>query len=214
MEESNKDRAFATLISNLKKFNRQIGWSQDHPLIQTYVSRMEDPVREYHGWGHLTHLLDEFLDFDSNNEQQLLLIRAAILFHDIVYVPGASDNEEKSALFAAEFYPKGSQKQIQSLIMATCHTFPFEKYGDDRDIICDLDLSILGAPKDKFFEYRLKVAQEYKGVYSPEEFDRGTREFFRKLFDQTTRDYIFRTEHFRDLYENTARENIKSILGL
>lgn len=54
---------------------------------------------EYHNWTHIADML-RILDSDFKpylNDENYKLLRDAILFHDIIYVPGATDNEEKSA---------------------------------------------------------------------------------------------------------------------
>jgi len=212
--QENEQRVIEALISNLRSTRRGALWTRENILIQEYTAHMNDPVRKYHTWNHLAHMLDELDEFGAHNTQQALRLRASILFHDIVCVPGSPDDEEQSVEYAGKFYSGTNLSEVADLIMATKHIFPFEKYGDDRDLICDLDLTILGAPRDEFLEYRLKVSQEYKDYCTPEEFDSGTVEFFRKLHDQATRDYIFRTEYFRNKYEEKARENIKSMLGM
>lgn len=53
----------------------------------------------YHNWAHITEMLRNLDTHFKNylNEENYNLLRDAIIFHDIIYVPGAVDNEEKSA---------------------------------------------------------------------------------------------------------------------
>ncbi|WP_431271025.1 HD domain-containing protein [Dankookia sp. P2] len=65
------------------------------------LRRMTAPWRDYHGLQHLTVLWARHLRFGRAGPMQrpqvARLIAAAILFHDAVLVPGAEDNEARSA---------------------------------------------------------------------------------------------------------------------
>ena len=68
--------------------------------IDGIVERWREPHRYYHTLDHLRELAEEF-DNIGDNEQRMVLLCAAV-FHDIVYVPGATDNEERSVEVLAE----------------------------------------------------------------------------------------------------------------
>ena len=65
------------------------------------LRRMAAPWRGYHGLQHLTVLWARHLRFGRTGPmrrpQVARLIAAAILFHDAILVPGAEDNEARSA---------------------------------------------------------------------------------------------------------------------
>ena len=52
----------------------------------------------YHNWTHISRMLMNAHNFkESLDEDSWYKLEQAIKFHDIIYVPGAADNEEKSA---------------------------------------------------------------------------------------------------------------------
>lgn len=64
--------------------------------VVTDVKALYDERTHYHNWNHILYGLRfarsiQDIEFEWNIEQQL-----AWLFHDVVYVPGATDNEENS----------------------------------------------------------------------------------------------------------------------
>jgi predicted metal-dependent HD superfamily phosphohydrolase len=188
-------------------------WVPEHPLIIEYAKAMDEPHRVYHGWSHIAEMLNHTYEIPPGIIQDPIRLRAAILFHDVVCIPQGKDNEGESALFATKFYRCHTMALISNLIIATAHEFPFKTYGDDRDVICDIDLATLGAEKDRFDLYRFNIAKEYHGFCTPESFDVGTLTFFKKLHDQALRDSIYRTDFFRNRYELLARDNIKRVLA-
>lgn len=64
------------------------------------VLRWQERHRYYHTLEHLADLADEFSGI--SNEEQFMILLCAAVFHDIVYVPGATDNEERSVDVLAE----------------------------------------------------------------------------------------------------------------
>ena len=79
----------------------------------------------------------------------------------------------------------------------------------DQQLIVDIDLSILGAPLERFFEYERQVRQEYSWV--DEAIFRSVRS--RILQEFLARPSIYSTMIFRDRLERPARENLKRSIG-
>jgi predicted metal-dependent HD superfamily phosphohydrolase len=213
IQKTAQDFVLDELLTNLKHIARHRVWTiKDLPVVE-YIQAMNQPYRKYHGWTHIRDMLKESLTLPSGLVKDPLRLRGAILFHDVVCVPCASSNELESTVFASRFYQGQNISQIQLLIMATVHTFPFVKFGDDRDVLCDLDLTILGAEKERFAQYRLEIREECRGYCTDDEFDARTFAFFKELQGQADRDFLYRTPFFRDRYEDHTRQNIKMILA-
>ena len=69
------------------------------PLLSEY----RDPKRYYHNLQHIEEML-EWIHMEPHLEPWALhCLELAVIFHDIVYVPGAKDNEEKSAEYFRAF---------------------------------------------------------------------------------------------------------------
>lgn len=66
--------------------------------IETY----SEPHRSYHAGDHIEACLSEF-DRIRDEGESPDSVECALLLHDVVYGPLASDNEEKSSRWAMEF---------------------------------------------------------------------------------------------------------------
>ncbi len=136
-------------------------------------------------------------------------VEMAIWFHDAVYNPKASDNEEKSVAFANRSFAGATiltefAERVGQLIMATkTHE---ANSGSDAALLTDIDLSILGQPEKRFDEYESQIRQEYAWV--PEPVYRVERAKILRKF--LARKRVFATEWFQKKYEDAARQNLQS----
>lgn len=122
--------------------------------------------RPYHNFHHIEKMLADLdsrpgLRLDPLSKKHLQI---AIIFHDVIYDPRATDNEEKSVEFmrnAALIHPaQNDTKKISELIMATKH----HRYGEDAlcDTIIDLDLAVLRQNFMGLVEYEHAIFKEYQ----------------------------------------------------
>src|SRR5258708_993268 len=178
------------------------------PLLAGLLKAYGDPRRAYHNLDHLTHLfseLDAVALWDS-------AVEWAAWYHDVVYEPGARDNEKRSAEVACEaLNVLGLTSQFASrvaqLIEATCR---HEARDDDipLNLFLDADMAILGAAPGRYEKYRPEIRQEYRHIPGPL-YQHGRRAF---LKDILTRPHLFLTDHFRERYERQARTNLRDEL--
>ena len=78
---------------------------------------------------------------------------------------------------------------------------------DDERLLVDIDLSILGAPEDRFTEYERQIRQEY--AFVPKWlFRRKRREILKGFLDRPA---IYSTPHFHDRLEARARDNLRRV---
>ena len=94
-------------------------------------------------------------------------MECALWFHDAIYEPMSSSNEERSAAWAVEFFQgvgvrKEGAERIQSHIMATRHVGLAE--DNDGRLVVDIDLAILGPDAARYVEFERDVRREYKWV--------------------------------------------------
>lgn len=177
------------------------------------LAAWSEPHRRYHTLQHLgeclAHLKAARAEAARPEEVEL-----ALWFHDAIYAIGRNDNEQRSADWAREALlsggaPADMASRVHSLVMATRHGVqaPSPADGDDaRDtaLLLDIDLSILGAPPQRFDEYEQQIAQEYAAV--PEAVRRPRRKAILEGF--LRRERIYATPHFHALCEAQARENL------
>lgn len=174
-----------------------------HRLVEAYGQ----PHRAYHSLAHVLDCLAEFSGHSTMAEHPAEL-ETAIWFHDVVYDPRRSDNEARSADWAAGVLQeyairRKSIRRVCRLILATRH--PARAESMDEKLILDVDLSILGRSPDEFQTYERGVSREYAWV--PEAaYHRARAELLRAFLD---RDSIYETDVFRGKYEAQARANLE-----
>jgi predicted metal-dependent HD superfamily phosphohydrolase len=170
-----------------------------------------EPGRVYHTVEHIRDCLGQF-DLARESAPGPDEVEAALWFHDAVYVPGASDNEDQSALLAeaaltTHGVPREVAGRIAGLVRATRHlTIPSDP---DAQLTCDIDLSILGRGSDIFDQFERRIRQEYEWV--PEPVYRTSRSEILEGF--LRRPSIYQTAYFRNRYEAAARANLERLIA-
>ena len=181
------------------------------PHVDALLRGWREPHRAYHGPDHLRDCLTQ-LDGSPATGRLRDLAEAALWYHDVVYRPGAADNEARSAELARSALVQGgaaeaTAEEIARLVRLTDHAKPpCDPVGE---LVCDVDLSILGRPAEEFDEYERRTREEYRHV--PEPLYRTGRARVLETF--LSRDPLFRTPHFRGRFEATARHNLRRSLA-
>jgi len=191
------------------KLWREIGAKDDGLTVyQQLVTVYSEPHRHYHNLQHIADCLNEF---DSARElaRQPLAVESAIWFHDAIYNTRASDNEEKSAELAKRRLSEAGRSNelsdaVAALVMATKSHDP--SLHPDAPLMIDIDLSILGQPEQRFWEYETQIRGEYDWV--PEAIFATKRAEILERF--LARERIYSTKHFVDRYEQQARANLRA----
>jgi predicted metal-dependent HD superfamily phosphohydrolase len=181
------------------------------PVFDQLASAYAKPERAYHTAQHIRDCLAE-LDLNPRLAQFPDEVEAALWFHDAVYAPAAADNEEqsaalaRSALSSAGVLPERITR-IVNLILATKHeTAPSTS---DEQLICDIDLSILGREPKLFEEFERLIRREYAWV--PEPVYRSRRAAL--LSEFLRRPSIYQSPGFRERFEDRARNNLGRLLA-
>ncbi len=168
-----------------------------------------EPQRHYHTLQHLGECLSAF-DTVRARAEHPHEVELALWFHDAVYDIKGHDNEQRSADWAREsLHDAGvdasSAQRVHDLVMATRHTAV--PSGRDEQLLVDIDLSILGAERDRFDEYEQQIRQEY--AYVPGFlFRRKRREILKGFLDRPA---IYSTPYFHDALEARARDNLHRV---
>jgi len=186
------------------------------PLLEELRRRHAEPHRAYHDWHHIAALLDLHGELDGRfaDAQAVLL---AVLFHDAIYDPRASDNEEQSArLLETELAGKRDEATLAraaALVRATrAHAVPQGLPADeagDMALFLDMDLAILGAEPAAFDRYEAQVRREYAHV--PDEAFRLGRAAVLERFAQ--RGQLYFSDWGRARFEAAARANLARSLA-
>lgn len=177
---------------------------------QELVSLYSEPHRHYHNLRHISDCLAEF-DALRAQARQPAAVELAIWFHDAIYDPRASDNEERSAELAKRRIAEAgcSEETIVSVVALIMATKTHDsKLSVDAPLLVDVDLSILGKSMERFHEYETQIREEYSWV--PElTFAVKRAEILERFL---ARPRIYSTELVFNKYEHQARENLRASL--
>lgn len=185
---------------------RELGLAVPEAAFDALVTSYAEPHRAYHTAQHIDECLAQ-LDRVRASCERPALVELALWFHDAVYDTHRTDNELRSAEWvthelAAAGAPAANSDAVRALILVTCHNAAANDI--DAQLVTDIDLSILGAPRERFIEYESQVRREYEWV--PDGVFRRERGKLLRHFLQ--RPSIYATDFFRDALENAARENL------
>lgn len=171
-------------------------WSAIHTLYTI-------PDRHYH---NLEHIADSLGKLDAWPEPcpERSTIELAIWFHDIIQDNKRNDNEDASAALLTYFLRHHPlESEAASLILATHHK---ETSGmKPEEIMCDIDLSILGSDPEKYQSYAEGIRKEYDWVPA-EEFAEKRAAVLKAFLE---RENIYHTQHARQLWQEQAQINLK-----
>lgn len=120
----------------------------------------------YHTVGHVQDVIrmSEQIALSENIDNEgILLLKTAALFHDTGFIQGATEHEQRSCNLAQEYLPSYGYTQeqidrIKGMIMAT--KLPQSPQNHLEKILADADLDYLG--RDDFFKISDKLFHELK----------------------------------------------------
>ncbi|MBI1406781.1 MAG: phosphohydrolase [Caulobacter sp.] len=167
-----------------------------------------EPHRRYHGRAHIEACLTDLNGVAGLDERDRRLLTWAIWWHDAIYDPTRSDNEEASADMARrDLAAMGADAadidEVSRLILLTKgHTVA---EGDRRGaLLVSIDLAVLGGAPEAYDAYASGVRQEYAHVPEPQ-FRAGRARVMRRFLDTPV---LYADPGFRDRLEAAARRNI------
>ena len=174
------------------------------------LARYREAHRAYHTDQHLRECL-EWLDELRALARDPAALELAIWYHDAIYRPRRSDNEQSSAdLAAADLRAAGATgpliAEVSALILATMHraTPP----PGDAALLADIDLAILGAPAARYAEYEAQIRTEYR--WAPGFLFRRRRVALLREF--LARPRLYSTTELFDRLEAQARLNLANAI--
>jgi predicted metal-dependent HD superfamily phosphohydrolase len=180
-----------------------------------FVEAWNEPQRVYHDYHHISKMIESLFDIERRDprvqhELERTVLHLAAWTHDIVYVPGAKDNEERSGDFAYKLIAPTSVSiacRVQDIVLATkTHT------SDGGDLLCgyiiDADLRGLGTFQDTYRRNSDRVKAEYPGI-TDEQWFVGRSAFLEGFLK---RDHFYFTEWGAPC-EAQARQNMENELA-
>jgi predicted metal-dependent HD superfamily phosphohydrolase len=161
------------------------------------------PGRAYHDLKHIEDCLGALAAVDGLSAAEREILTEAIWWHDVVYDPTRSDNEELSARLAEQHVRPDLRQEVGRLIRLTKthHVEPDDRLGA---ILISIDLSILGAEPARYDAYAAAIRREFAYVG-----DRDYRAGRARVLSQfAARPVIFPDAVFAARYDRRARENL------
>ncbi|MFI8997061.1 hypothetical protein [Streptomyces sp. NPDC053542] len=183
------------------------------PYADNLLARWAEPQRRYHTTEHLAAVLDR-IDELVGHAADPDVVRLAAWFHDAVYRPDRSENEERSAALAERALPElgidaERTAEVARLVRLTVTHDPAE--GDSNgEVLCDADLAVLAGAPEQYAAYAAAVREEF--AFVPDEaFRAGRADVLRQLLALPR---LFRTPEGHDRWERLARRNLTTELDL
>ncbi|MFF0389141.1 hypothetical protein ACFYS8_10635 [Kitasatospora sp. NPDC004615] len=182
------------------------------PYARDLLARWAEPQRRYHTTDHLRAVLDR-IDELADHAENPDAVRLAAWFHDAVYRPDRSENEERSAALACRALreaglPEPLVHEVDRLVRLTVthHPAPGDHNGE---VLCDADLAVLGSPPDRYAAYTAAIRDEYSFV-PPNAFREGRTTILHHLLALPA---LYRTPEAHARYDAQARANMQHELN-
>jgi predicted metal-dependent HD superfamily phosphohydrolase len=187
----------------------------DSPISRTewaaVMAAWGEPQRRYHDLRHLAAVLG-IVGTLAEATTDAGAVRLAAWYHDVVYDPERTDNEERSAGRAKAglrgLIPDERIAEVERLVLLTATHDPAD---DDVNgaVLCDADLAVLAGPADAYAAYASAVRAEY-GHLSDETFTAGRIAVLERLLGLPR---LFRMPAVAE-WEPRARANLTAELTL
>lgn len=175
-------------------------------IHQRLLAGYREPQRHYHTLAHIEQCLGMFDQCKSlaSNPDALEL---AVWFHDVIFEPGKSDNEKRSAQLYLQFangvHDEPTRGLVDRLIMATLHDGS-SLTDSDAMYMVDIDLSSFGLSWDEFLQDSQNLRLEGAELSDAEYYRRKTN--FQNCLLAKERFYL--SDYFAERLETRARENL------
>lgn len=173
---------------------------------QEITDYYQQPDRHYHNLDHIGNLVAELKSCRHLQEDHDSLLYAAF-YHDIIYDVSRNDNEEQSALLAVvrmqelNAGEEQTERCRQHILATQTHR---QQETEDTNLFTDADLAILGKEPVLYQAYSQAIRAEYS-IYPDELYLSGRVKVLQHFLDMP---HIYKTAHFRSLYEQQARANM------
>jgi len=183
------------------------------PYGRELLERWAEPQRRYHTIDHLVAVLARATELTAYAHDPDTVALAA-WFHDAVYRPDRSENEERSAHLAERALREAGvdEARIAEVARLVRLTVTHDPAPDDRDgeVLCDADLAVLAGDPAAYAAYAAAVREEY--AFVPDDlFRAGRADILRRLLELPR---LFRTPYAYEQWEAVARRNLTTELEL
>lgn len=178
----------------------------DPKLLEVNLAVIElhqQPGRYYHNVAHVCEVLQTLKELNRLTPAT----RAAAWFHDAIYLPGAADNEAKSAELLEKALKRhldeGHLANARQMILATARHDREENSSPELQAFLDADLAILASAPAEYLFYSMAIRKEFS-AFADDVYRTGRKRILESFL---ARERIF-SALAPALWERKARENL------
>jgi len=189
----------------------RLGFNSNLETFLKLQSHYDEKHRYYHNASHINATLN-YLEQAKHLANDYNALETALWFHDAIYKIFSANNELDSANWASEFLRVNDANEyfienVHGLIMATLHNAT--PTDNDKSLLVDIDLSILGSSSELYGQFEVWVRKEYKLI--PSLIYRKKRKEILEGF--LARERIYSHEYFFKNLEKAARINLRNAIS-
>lgn len=132
--------------------------------VMDIISMYDEPHRFYHNRHHLNQVIENLNKYKNLTEEECDILSISVYFHDVVYNPRKTNDEQKSVDLLNDFteIPLNIREKCSQIIMdTTLNIEPIEKLSK---IFWLSDRNIFFKPFSELIEYENKIFKEYQYV--------------------------------------------------
>jgi predicted metal-dependent HD superfamily phosphohydrolase/GNAT superfamily N-acetyltransferase len=184
---------------------------------QQVLDHYTEPQRHYHTMTHLEELTALYSELHAAERYHRPDVVAwTLFFHDIIYDPKRGDNEEQSADLWLRFMRDAGIDEgykddqltttVREYILQTKNHMAVPE-GADQDLLLflDMDIAILGSPRERYATYADQIWREYSH-YPRQAFCEGRVKILRNFVSS---DRLFKTPELAARFQAQARVNLE-----
>ncbi|GAB4241237.1 MAG: hypothetical protein Tsb0034_18140 [Ekhidna sp.] len=165
----------------------------------------------YHSINHTKEVVDsarEIAFHEKLSQDELDIVLIAAWFHDVGYIHGCEEHEQRGAEIADEYlkskgYPDDKIEMVKRCILAT--KMPQEPSNKIEKVMCDADLMHLAG--EDYFEKADLLHQEIEKT----KFCKITENEWLEMNNEFLGGHCFFTDYARKTYESAVKANLKKI---
>ena len=180
-----------------------------YDIPESVSSDLNEYLSSWRGYHNIEHIYDMFMELEVyessiNFKYDKETLIWAILYHDIVYDTQVSDSENvnKSCEYVLKKYGLFINGIDMSASFRLIRSTDYSK--GKRNLLTDLDLSVLGKPWEVYEKYTKGVRKEYSWV-DDKPFHEGRLKILENLLTQK----LFHKQYFIEKFEEQAKANIR-----
>jgi predicted metal-dependent HD superfamily phosphohydrolase len=166
--------------------------------INTILAMWNESHRSYHNLNHLNDLISQINENKSKfSEKEYEKLMLSAIFHDIVYDPSSSTNEEDSASFLMECVVDKYNEDILEVKQMILDTKTHNSTTNLSESFNYYDMNIVERDFDQLLEWEKGISEEFS-VYPKEQYKEGRLKFLESLLDK----YPNNTENLLQLIDH------------